>query len=164
MERPWPWMAGSCEACSEHRTRGEAEIASKQAGGSMIHRLTIAVHPGFYAICRLDPKAEMPSWVPRKGFCSITRTAEELSIVCEEHGVPADAPAERGRRLLRIEGTLPFSLAGVVASVASPLAEAQISLFVIATYDTDYLLIREGDLERAVATLESSGHTVRRIS
>lgn len=129
----------------------------------MSHRLSITVHPQIYAICRLEAGAAAPNWATGQNFLCITRTPSELSIVCLEEAVPAGTHAEHGRRLLQIEGTLAFSLTGVLASIASPLAEAQISIFAVSTYDTDYLLIRDSDLNRAVAALENAGHTVKRI-
>jgi uncharacterized protein len=91
---------------------------------------------------------------------SVTRTALELSLVCEETMVPESAHAEHNRRLLQIEGTLAFALTGVLASVAAPLAAAEISIFAVSTYDTDYLLISEKDLQRAMQVLEAAGHTI----
>lgn len=76
--------------------------------------------------------------------------------------VPESAHAERSRRLLQIEGTLAFTLIGVLASVAAPLAAAEISVFAVSTYDTDYLLVSEKDLPRAQEVLEAAGHTIRR--
>jgi uncharacterized protein len=130
----------------------------------MSHRLTITVHPETYAICRLEAEAHVPDWACGAGFLSITRTRNELSIVCEDRAVPADAHAERNRRRLQIEGTLPFALTGVLASIASPLAEAEISIFAISTYDTDYILVANEDLERASAVLEGAGHKVQRAN
>jgi len=126
----------------------------------MSHRLTISVHPDLYAICRLEPDDAIPDWAPNTSFYSVTRTPHELSIVCREDRVAAGTRAERGRRLMRIEGTLPFSLTGILAAVTKPLAEASISVFAVATYDTDYLLIPAADLERGIAVLEEAGHTV----
>jgi uncharacterized protein len=126
----------------------------------MSHQLTITVHPEQYAICRLEPDAPVPVWAGGS-FLSITRTSKELSVVCEEEMVPEAAHAERDRRLLQIEGTLAFVLTGVLASVAEPLAKAEISIFAVSTYDTDYLLISEKDLRRATDVLEAAGHTVR---
>ena len=92
---------------------------------------------------------------------SVTRTGYELSVVCSQAMVPESIHAERDRRLLQIEGTLAFTLIGVLASVATPLADAEISVFAVSTYDTDYLLISEPDLKRATEVLEAAGHTIR---
>jgi hypothetical protein len=112
------------------------------------------------AVCRLDGDAPVPEWAMRDGFFSITGTAEELSVVCQESLVPKGIQAEWGWRALRVAGVLNFSQAGVLASLASPLAGAGISLFVLSTFDTDYLLVKEHDLGRAVDVLEAAGHAV----
>ena len=127
----------------------------------MSHQLTSTVHPERYAICRLEPDATVPAWAVGAGFVSVTRTALELSVVCEDVRVPESAHAERERRLLQIEGTLAFTLTGVLASVAGPLAKAEISIFAVSTYDTDYLLVSEKDLPQAMQVLDDVGHTVR---
>lgn len=95
-------------------------------------------------------------------FFSITKTDSELSVVCQESAIPADIIAERGRRVLRVEGPLDFSLTGILASLAAPLATAQVSIFALSTYDTDYLLIAASDLDRAIPALEQAGHTISR--
>jgi len=130
----------------------------------MNHQLTITVHPELYAICRLDPHAEVPAWAKGERFFTISRTKGELSIVCEDRRVPAETHAERRRRLMQVEGTLPFSLTGVLAAIAAPLAEAEVSIFAVSTYDTDYVLVTENDLERAIAVLEAAGHAIQRIA
>jgi len=127
----------------------------------MRHQLTITIHPERYAICRLESGAPVPAWAGGSDFLSITRTTLELSVVCAEVMVPQSAHAERNRRLLQIEGTLAFTLIGVLASVAAPLAAAEISIFAVSTYDTDYLLVSEKDLQRATEVLDAAGHTVR---
>jgi hypothetical protein len=127
----------------------------------MSHQLTIVVYEMIYAICRLAPDAPVPAWAGGVRFLSITRTANELSIVCEEEMVPSDVHGERNRRLMQIEGTMPFTLPGVLASVAAPLADAGISVFAVSTYDTDYLLVSNEDLLEATQVLESAGHTIR---
>ena len=103
----------------------------------------------------------MPAWAGGAEFLCVTRTAQELSIVCSQAMVPEPVHAERDRRLLQIEGTLAFALIGVLASVATPLAAAEISVFAASTYDTDYLLVSERDLRRATEVLEAAGHTIR---
>jgi len=91
---------------------------------------------------------------------SVTRTPRELSIVCDDEAVPSDVLSERGFRALVIEGQLDFSLTGVLAAVASPLAAAKISLFAFSTYDTDYVLVKDERLEAAIAALQAAGLTV----
>ncbi|HVO57330.1 MAG TPA: ACT domain-containing protein [Dongiaceae bacterium] len=129
----------------------------------MSHQLTIVIHPGRYAIYRLDPEAPVPSWAEGEGFVSVTRTADELSVVCVQDRLPHVHHAERERRLLQIEGKLAFSLVGVLAAVAVPLAKAEISVFAVSTYDTDYLLVAERDLHNATQALEAAGHSIRRV-
>jgi hypothetical protein len=121
--------------------------------------VTLDLMPHPYAICRLDADAPLPDWATR-AFSSITRTANELSIVCGSDDVPADVQAQRGYRGLAVRGSLDFSLIGIVAALAGALAAASISIFVVSTYDTDYLFVRGADLARAVAALHAAGHTV----
>jgi len=103
----------------------------------------------------------VPAWASGARFLTITRTASELSIVCEENRVPEGVHAERSHRLMQIEGTLAFTLTGILASIAAPLANAGIGVFAVSTYDTDYLLVSEEDLQEATQVLESAGHAIR---
>ena len=113
-----------------------------------------------YAVVRLEPDAPLPLWAQRGHFRSVTRSDTEMSIVCREEDVPPDASAERGWVCLKVEGPLDFSLTGVVASLVAPLADANIPLFVISTFETDYLLVREHDHHAAVVALAAAGHSV----
>ena len=113
-----------------------------------------------YAIVRLHPDAELPDWVRGGHFWSMTRSDSELSVVCRQDDVPAEASAERGWCALEVAGPLDFSLTGVVASLCSPLADAEVPIFVLSTFETDYLLVRERDLRRSVEALTAAGHTV----
>jgi putative acetyltransferase len=122
--------------------------------------LNLLLVPGTLAVCRLDGGALVPSWAAGSDFCSITRTADELSIVCRQDRVPQSILCERGWRCLRVAGTVPFSTVGVLASLTGPLARAGISVFALSTFDTDYLLVREKDLEAVVDVLRGQGHTV----
>jgi hypothetical protein len=124
-------------------------------------QLQLTLEPGAFAIARFAAGSTIP-FDYRAGFFSITQTRDELSIVCQQELVPARVQAERERALLRVAGPLDFALTGILASLLTPLAEAGISVFVLSTFDTDYLLIRKTDLERAIAALESRGHTVQR--
>lgn len=123
----------------------------------MTSRLTLL--PGAFAVCRLEPHASLPDWATG-GFVSMTRTRDELSIVCDQETVPHGVQTERNWRCLRIAGALDFAVVGVVASLTSVLAAAAISVFVVSTFDTDYVLVKEGDLEVAVESLRSAGHAV----
>lgn len=122
--------------------------------------LTLSVLPEEFGICRLQSSAEMPTWATENPFFSITRTPEELSVVCPTASIPAEVPAERGWRCLKVHGPLAFGQTGVLLSLAGPLAAAGISIFALSTYDTDYLLVKGDDLLRAVEALRSVGHEV----
>ena len=123
--------------------------------------LTLTVLPGRYAISKLDSKTEVPLWAHEGQFVSITRTSAELSIVCPEDSVPAGITCAPGWRVLKCEGPLDWALTGIVASLAEPLANAGVAIFPIATHDTEYLLVREPQLEHAVQALTSYGHAIR---
>jgi len=124
-------------------------------------QLTLIVVDGLFAVCRLEPADSVPRWATAGEFFSITRTADELSIVCRQDAVPEGILCERGWRCWRVAGTIPFSLVGVLASLTAPLAEAGISVFAISTFDTDYLLVKAEDLGRAVDLLRWQGHTIQ---
>jgi hypothetical protein len=119
----------------------------------------LTVIPGIYAVATLPPDAAVPTWAAGR-FVSITRTPHELSIVCEQASVPSEMKIEGDWRALMVEGPLDFNLTGVLASLTAPLAAAGISIFVIATYDTDYVLVRARALSHAVGVLRDAGHTV----
>ena len=116
--------------------------------------------PDSYAVVRLQPGSELPEWVDKGPFRSVTRTDHEVSVVCRDHDVPEGESVDRGWTVLEVMGPLDFSLTGVVASLVTPLADEQIPLFVVSTFETDYLLVREHDLHRSVAALTSAGHSV----
>ena len=121
-------------------------------------RLSVLEHR--LAVCRLDPGAEIPAWVTGTPFFSVTRTADELSVVCPEEHVPPEVLCERGWRAFRFEGPFEFGLVGVLSSVAAPLAESEVSILAIATFDTDYVLVQESQLDLAARTLRERGHEV----
>jgi len=124
-----------------------------------------SVVPGTYAVCRLPASAAVPPWASAPGgFTSVTRTADELSIVCEEARVPAKRPESfRGEGafvLLKIHGPFPLDVVGILASIAKPLADAGISILALGTFDTDYLLVKRTQAARALVALRRSGHTL----
>lgn len=124
------------------------------------HQLALTILPDTFAVCRLGADGAVPSWATAAQFFSITRTADELSIVCPQHLVPDGIRCERDWRCLRVIGSMDFSMIGVVSSLVTPLAEAGISVFVLSTFDTDYLLVKKSDQQRAVAALRAAGHAV----
>jgi hypothetical protein len=114
-----------------------------------------------FAVCRLDRNSSIPPWATESDCYSITRTADELSLVCRQDAVPVGVRCERGWRCLRVAGTVPFTVVGVLASLTTPLAEAGISVFAVSTYDTDYLMVKEADWACAGDVLQRQGHTLR---
>jgi hypothetical protein len=124
-------------------------------------RLILSLLPETLAVTRLPAEAALPGWVDWSDpFVTVSRTRDELSVVCPEARLPDDVKAERGWRGFKVEGPLDFALTGILSRLASPLAEAAISIFAISTFDTDYLLVRARDLDAAVAVLQRQ-NTVR---
>jgi hypothetical protein len=120
--------------------------------------LALRLLPGRFAVCRFDPEDPLPAWVLHEGakFWSMTRTPDELSVVCDEDSVPPSAMrVEPGWRAFQVAGPIGFDGAGVFASLATPLADAGIPLFALSTFDTDIVLVRERDLGRATAALKT---------
>lgn len=116
--------------------------------------MRLKVIDGSYSVLKLEPTAPIPESVLQSQFYSISKTSDELSIVCEASKAPNDVKIEKGWSLIKVIGPLDFSLTGILASMASPLAKAKVSIFAISTFDTDYLLVKEKDLATAVSTLK----------
>lgn len=112
------------------------------------------------AVCRLGANEAVPDWGMNGRFWSVTRTADELSVVCAETQVPEGVRVERGWRVLKVVGPLDFSLTGIWASLVQPLAEAGVPVFTLSTFDTDYVLVKQAQVETAVSVLRQSGHVV----
>ena len=120
--------------------------------------LSLTLLPERLAVCRLEPGAPLPSPGRDCHLWSVTRTAEEVSVVLPEEDAAPGWKVEPGWRAFQVAGPLDFGLTGVVASLTQPLADAGIPVFVISTFDTDYLLVKEANLERARETLAGAGH------
>src|SRR5215472_8700935 len=137
-------------------------LATRYRSGEHARRmlkLKLSILPQKYAVCRLDPNGPIPYWaLLGDDFISLTRTRVELSVACLQENVPADTRASRGWRCARVEGPFDLDLPGVHVSLAIPLAQAGISILAVATYETDHLLIKEEDLERAMQVLLNAGH------
>ncbi|HIF33973.1 MAG TPA: ACT domain-containing protein [Planctomycetaceae bacterium] len=112
-----------------------------------------------YAVCRLDKEAAVPEWAQGE-LVSISRTPDELSIICLQGDVPVDIRKETGWRCLQIAGPLDFSIVGVIATLTGTLAAADISVFAVSTFDTDYLLVKQQDLDATVKSLTIAGHQI----
>lgn len=115
--------------------------------------------PGEFAVWRLPPGAELPE-IDAAGFLSITRTNEEVSVVSSASAVPDGVPCEPGWSCLQVVGPLAFELTGVLARLTALLAGAEISVFAVSTYDTDYLLVRTEDFQAACSALREGGCTI----
>jgi hypothetical protein len=114
---------------------------------------------GNFAVCRLPPDALIPQCTAEE-FFSITRTKEELSIVCPADQAPPHAKCESPWTCFKLEGPFPFSLTGVLVSFLDPLAERGVPIFGVSTFDTDYILVREEQAATALETLTKAGHTL----
>ena len=126
----------------------------------MTNSLLLTIQPQTLNVCRLDPSEPIPGWALPADFLSITRTADELSIVCPADCVPQGVRSVGPWRALKVEGPLDFALTGILAGLTAALAQAGISVFAIATFDTDYLLVREESLDAAVQALRQAGYRV----
>ena len=124
-------------------------------------KMTLIVVDDTFAVCRLASDSPIPPWATAGDLFTITRTPDELSVVCRQDAVPQGINCERGWRCLRVAGTIPFSVVGILASLTAPLADAGITVFAVSTFDTDYLLVKGKDLAAAVDALQRGGHTVR---
>lgn len=113
-----------------------------------------------YGVCRLDNNQPVPDWVKDSRFYSITRTFEELSIVCSQESIPDDVKCERDWRMLKVEGPLDFSLIGILSSISTVLAQSKISIFAISTFDTDYILLKSKDFDNAIKALNNEGYEI----
>ena len=121
---------------------------------------TLTLLPEMLAVCRFPARLDIPDWAWTGPVQSVTRTADELSIVCAAGSVPEGVQVETGWQALRLAGPLDFSLIGLLASLTGTLAEEGISVFVVSTFDTDYILVRSGQVTQAVRALRQAGHWV----
>ena len=126
-------------------------------------RLAIEVLRDICNIYRFDPATPIPDWMDLKGFHSITRTPDEISVVAGQiPDIPADTRVSKGWRVLKIIGPLDFSLVGIIADLSAILRKEQVPIFTISTFDTDYILVKEKDLDRAIAALvQDDRYTIR---
>jgi len=115
---------------------------------------------GSQAVCRLPASSAPPAWWDGGVFCSLTRTQDELSVVCAEAAVPSGVRCEGGWRVLKLVGPFEFDAVGILAPIATRLASAGISMLPVGTFDTDYLLIKQERVAAALELLREQGHSV----
>jgi len=120
----------------------------------------LSLLPETMAISRLPKDAPLPPWALIGSFFSVTRTAEELSVVCPQINVPEGITRDEGWRVLKVEGPLDLSTAGILVKLITPLAKEGISVFAVSSYNTDYLLVKERHLEKAMQILSRDGHKI----
>lgn len=123
-------------------------------------RLKMKLLKGKYGVCRLDKNETIPIWAQNSDFYSITKTSEELSVVCIQKQIPEHVKFESDWRIFKIEGPLDFSLIGILSSISSLLAKNKISIFAISTYDTDYILVKDKDVTNAVKVLSKENYEI----
>lgn len=127
------------------------------SGYEILSKLKFQVLTPLFGICRLDSGSGLPVWASQSEWHCVTRTADEVSVVCEASAIPPDMACERDWRGFRIAGTMDFSLTGILAAVSNTLADADISLFSVSTYDTDYFFVKTTQLAHALNALEAGG-------
>jgi hypothetical protein len=115
-----------------------------------------------FSVVKFPPAETIPLWALNSNVFSITRTDEELSIVCPSECLPINEQikdVENDWKCIKVEGVLDFSLTGILSSLANTLAENKISIFAISTFNTDYLLVKSHSIEKARVLLENEGHS-----
>lgn len=129
--------------------------------GSEASPLELSVLPGAFAVCRLPAGSELPAWFEPGPFASVAWTADEVSLTCPQQQVPIEEEdCERDWCCLKLQGPIPFQSTGVLLRILQPLAQANLGIFAISTFDTDYVLVKRASCEAAVAALVQAGHRV----
>lgn len=115
-----------------------------------------------YCICRSGKDSRIPDLPENTAFYSVTITADELSIVCKQSEIKSDdnVRIDRDWRIFRINGMLDLSITGIIAGISELLSEDRIPIFVISTFDTDYMLVKNENMNRTITLLQNEGHTV----
>ena len=124
--------------------------------------MKLTLLPETLCVCRFDRQGAFPSLPSDGPFYSLTVTPGEISLVCSQDRVPEGGLVEAGWRALRVEGPLPFNLVGILAGILDPLAAQAVSVFALSTYDTDYVLVKDAQVDAAWAALEAAGYSLER--
>ncbi len=156
------YLLVGCSTPSPYSNGEQATGSAKRINVVTQHHLSLSLQKEVLAICQLPADASVPVWAWSPGtFHTISRTPEELSIVCLASAVPGGVNKVSDWRILKVNGPLDFSLTGILASVAGPLAKAGISIFAMSTFDTDYVMVKSEKVEEAVKVLREAGHVVK---
>jgi len=123
-------------------------------------QLKINLMSGLYGIAQLNPNQAIPSWPMKGAFFSVTKTNEELSIVCAQENIPSEVTCERAWRVFRLIGPFAFNEVGILMTVTQVLAESDIGVFALSTFNTDYIMVKQSDVEKAINALRKAHHTV----
>lgn len=126
------------------------------------NKLTLRLLKDTYGVCRFSKDNSIPAWALEGEFFSITKTDDELSIVCLEKNIQGNVKCEKEWRILKILGPLDFSLIGILSKVSTVLAESSISIFAVSTYDTDYIMVKEKDVDNAINVLASKEYCIKK--
>jgi uncharacterized protein len=126
--------------------------------------LNLSLLEGRFAVVQLEPNSVVPAWALEGEFFTVSKTSDELSIVCLESNVPTNSNVrfERDWACLKLQGPFEFSLTGILLSVLEPLAKVNVGIFALSTFNTDYVLVKSEHLERAILALKGAGHSVSR--
>lgn len=125
-----------------------------------MEKLTLHALPNHLAVCQLAGDSVQPDWHSSSSFWAVIRTPDELTVVCDEDKVPTGLRVEPGWRAFKVAGTLDFELVGILSGLLTVLAQAQVSVFTLSTFDTDYVLVKDTMLETAASCLRAEGYTV----
>jgi hypothetical protein len=137
-----------------------ARFANRKEKYIMSKSFVISVLKDGYKVCRLNAFDGVPDWALDSPLSSVTRTAEELSIVCPDQVAPDEFKSEHEWKCLKIHGPLGFDEVGIISSLTRVLANADISVFVLSTFETDYILVKKMNIEKAAKVLSDSGHEI----
>ena len=124
-------------------------------------RLTLKVQDVTLAICKLEPGSEVEEWSDGTGIFSVLRTDDEVTVVCSEELVPEGVHCSKGWKCIRLVGHFEFSEVGILSQLALPLAGANVPIFVMSTFNTDYIMVRKQDLQKATEALRMAGHEIQ---
>jgi len=125
-------------------------------------KLTLTLMKEEFSLAKLDPFAGIPTWAVRGEFWAVTRSGADVSVVCATDAIPEGVEATHGWRTLELEGPISFAETGILDSVIEPLSHADISILAVSAYDTNFVLVRDEDIERACTILLGVGHTIHR--